>query len=147
MKDKTSNLLPQMVKLKPSRRPKHGGYSFIRSGKIPDDKREVERYLTWLRQKYIEDIGPREEDLSAGQMLLLNKLITFEGLTRCMEIEAARRETVNSPKHHSTYTNHILKICQMLGLERKANEGPDIQTYIREFDAAKEKRNKEGKDG
>ena len=132
MKDKADNLLPEMVKLRPSRRPKHGGYSFIRSGKMPDDKREVERYLTWLRQKYIEDIGPEEKDLSAGQMLLLNKLITFEGLTRCMEIEAARRETVNLPKHHSTYTNHILKICQMLGLERKADEVLDLHKYIDE---------------
>jgi len=100
---------------RPRGRPKlrHGGYSFMRSGKIPADKPEIERYLTWLRLKYIDDLGPEEADLTAGQAVLLNKLITLEGLTRCIEVMASREEKVMLPQRYMSYVNTIVKICQV----------------------------------
>ena len=116
---------------RPRGRPKlrHGGYSFMRSGKIPADKPEIERYLTWLRLKYIDDLGPEEADLTAGQAVLLNKLITLEGLTRCIEVMAAREEKVMLPQRYMSYVNTIVKICQALGIERKDLE-PDVMTPL-----------------
>lgn len=97
----------------------HGGYSYLTSGKLPEDKQYVQKYLTQIRQLYIEDLGPQEEDLTAGQLLLLNRLITMEGLCRCIEIEAARAGTLNLRQRYSTYANMTIKICSLLGIERK----------------------------
>ena len=101
---------------------RHGGYSFMKSGKIPADKPEIDRYLTWVRLRYIEDLGPEEKDLTAGQTILLNKLITLEGLTRCIEVMAAREEKVMLPQRYMSYVNTILKLCQTLGIKRVAQE-------------------------
>jgi len=101
---------------------RHGGYSYISSGILPEDKKYIERYLTQLRAQYILDIGPEEKDLTAAQELLLNKLVTIEGLTRCMEINSARQETFKMPQNHSTYVNLVLKICTLLGIERRVLE-------------------------
>jgi hypothetical protein len=98
---------------------RHGGYSYLTTGELPADKKYVEKYLTRLRQKYIENIGPREEDLTAGQAVLLNKLITMEGLCRCIEIEAARAGTLNLRHKYPTYVNMIIKVCSLLGIEKK----------------------------
>lgn len=98
---------------------RHGGYSYLTTGQLPADKRYVEKYLTRLRQSYIEDIGPHEEDLTAGQAVLLNKLITTEGLCRCIEIEAARKGTLDLRQRYPTYANMVIKICSLLGIEKK----------------------------
>jgi hypothetical protein len=111
----------------------HGGYSYLTTGELPEDKLYVQRYLTQIRQLYIENISGTEDNMTAGQIILLNKLITLEGLTRCIEIEAARTGTLNLRHKYPTYINHIIKICTHLGIERrKIDEGPDLQTYIAE---------------
>ena len=101
---------------------RHGGYSYVSSGIMPQDKKYLERYLTQMREAYIIDIGPTEKDLTAGQLLLLNKLVTLEGLTRCMEVHIARKESFELIRNHSTYVNLVLKIVQMLGIERRELE-------------------------
>ena len=120
---------------------RHGGYSYLTTGELPADKRYVEKYLTRLRQSYIEDISETEERMTAGQAVLLNKLITMEGLCRCIEIEAARAKTLDLRHKYSTYVNMIIKICSLLGIEkRKVDEPLDVQSYIKEFDEDKEKK-------
>ena len=108
-----------LVKLPPGRKPKHGGYTFMRSSRIPEDKQEIERYLTGLRQGYISDICGEEKDLTTGQLILLNKLITLEGTNRCVEIQAARDGAIDSlDERYNARNNQIIKICLALGIEQ-----------------------------
>lgn len=109
--------------LKPGPRIQHGGYSYLRTGKMPKDKAAIERYLTWLRMTYAQDIAGTEDNMTAGQTILLNKLIMLEGLCRCIETTAAAITEATSKLHDmphkwSSYINSITKICGMLGIER-----------------------------
>jgi hypothetical protein len=110
---------PEGITLRPGPKITHGGYSYIRTGKIPKDRQEIERYLTWVRQTYIEDIAGTEDKLTAGQTVLLNKLILLEGLCRCIEYQAAKTESLGMPQKYLSYMNNIIKICSLLGIERK----------------------------
>lgn len=111
------------VRLRPGRKPRHGGYTFMRSGKIPEDKIEIERYLTFIRQGYISDIGPTEDDLSTGQLILLDTLITLKGVNRCVEIEAAKAGDIRSlDERYNSRNNQIVKICLSLGIEQNSHE-------------------------
>lgn len=112
------------ITLRPGPRVRHGGYTYIRTGKVPKKKAEVERYLTWVRQTYIEDVAGEERNLTAGQTVLLNKIILLEGLCRCIEItviEVAEKsgQLPVMPQKYMSYVNTITKICGMLGIERR----------------------------
>lgn len=112
------------ITLRPGPRVRHGGYTYIRTGKVPKKKAEVERYLTWVRQTYIEDVAGEERNLTAGQTVLLNKIILLEGLCRCIEItviEVAEKsgQLPVMPQKYMSYVNSIVKICGMLGIERR----------------------------
>jgi len=135
-----------MVKPKRTRLTKkklrHGGYTYLQTGQLPADKLFIGKYLTQLRAKYIEDLGPREEDLTAGQLLLVNKLLTLEGWCRCVEVEAARKQTLDLRDKYTTFTHLVLKVCALLGIERRAGdkELPTPLEIAAEFDRKKEER-------
>lgn len=123
---------PEDIVLHPGRRTRHGGYTYLRTGNLPKKRANVERYLTWIRETYIEDIAGSEEHLTAGQTILLNKLILLEGLTRCIEITTAEiaektGSLYNMPQYYLSYVNSITKLCGMLGIERK-EDGKGIPT-------------------
>ena len=91
----------------------------MRTGEIAEDKIEIERYLTGLRQGYISDIAGQESNLTTGQLILLNKLITLEGTNRCVEIQAARNGAISSlDERYNARNNQIIKICLALGIDR-----------------------------
>jgi len=118
--------MKQSIIKRPPGRPRtlrHGGYSYVTTGLLPKDKRYVELYLDMIRESYVQYLGSDEKDLSPGQLILLDKLITLEGLTRCMEIEAAERGVMKLPQRHTTYLNHIIKICLSLGIEKREEKG------------------------
>lgn len=112
------------ITLRPGPRVRHGGYSFLRTGKMPKEKARIEKYLTWVRMTYAEDIAGEEVNLTAGQTVLLNKLILLEGLCRCIEVMAAevtdRTGTLyHMPDKYLSYVNSIVKICSQLGITRR----------------------------
>ena len=124
MSENKAKTHPESIELRPGPRKRHGGYSYIKTGKLPRHKRHIERYLTWVREIYIEDIAGTEDKMTAGQTVLLNKLILLEGLCRCIEttvadITAETGKLTGMPHHYTTYVNLILKICSQLGIERK----------------------------
>lgn len=136
---------PEDIVLKPGPRIKHGGYSFLRTGRMPKEKARIEKYLTWLRMTYIEDIASTEDNLTAGQTILLNKLILLEGLCRCIEVMAAEitEKTgvlYNMPDKYLGYVNTIAKICNLLGIKRMEIEVwiPTPQEVAAEVDREKE---------
>lgn len=115
---KKHNLSETRLATGPKRR--HGGYTFMATGRIPDDKREIERYLTGIRIGYVLDIGPKEEDLTTGQIVLLDTLITLKGVNRCIEVEALKAMDIRGmEQNYNTRNNQIIKICLALGIEQK----------------------------
>ena len=115
---------PEDIILQPGPRVPHGGYSYIRTGRIPKRKANIERYLTWVRMTYAEDVAGSEENMTAGQTVLLNKLILLEGLARCIETTAAEvtektGQLYAMPTKYMSYVSAIMKLCSLLGVERK----------------------------
>ena len=113
----------QTIKLPSGPKSRHGGYSHMKTGAVPLDKKEIERYLSGLRAGYVQDLGPQEEDLTTGKLLLLNKLITLEGCQRCVEIQAARDGNLKLlDLHYNARNNLIVKIALCLGINHRASE-------------------------
>lgn len=133
------------VKLKTGKKSTHGGYSFLTTGRLPEHRREVERYLTMVREGLIRDIAGEEGDLTAAQLILLDRVISKVGLLRCME-EHVREAGIFKgqelapalKKSYISYSNSLRLDLQALGIDkRKADEGFDLGAYIREHDAEK----------
>ena len=72
------------VRLKPGRKVKHGGYSFLSKGKLPEDRAYIERYLTACRQGLIDDLGG-DRNLFTAQAILIDRIISKLGCVRCIE--------------------------------------------------------------
>ena len=72
------------VRLKPGRKIKHGGYSFLSKGKLSEDRAYIERYLTACRQGLIDDLGG-DRNLSTAQAILIDRIISKLGCIRCIE--------------------------------------------------------------
>jgi len=143
--DNNKNSGPDDLQLRPGPKARHGGYTFLRTGRLPAKRAYIERYLTWLRQTYIDDIAGSEEAMSAGQTVLLNKLVLIEGLCRCIEETAAEiAEGVGAipvmPQNYLSYVNSIVKICGMLGIERKE----DAESLLTPLQIANEYDKKKG---
>jgi len=70
----------------PAGRPRtHGGYSFLSTGKLPEHRRAISRYLTQIREGLVNDFGPTEADLSTSQVILINEITTSAGFLRLVE--------------------------------------------------------------
>jgi len=111
------------AKLPRGGRRRHGGYSYLTSHRIPDDKIYVERYLTNLRESYVLDLGESEADLTTGQLVLLDTLITLKGINRCVEIESSRDGNLaRLDERYNARNNQIIKICLALGIEQSSHE-------------------------
>ena len=105
--------------LKPGPRGTHQGYVFLRSGIISKENRHIEKYLTGLRLSYIRELGPLESDLSTGQMILLNQLITCCGFTRLVEEQARKTQNISYLRtaHYSRFMKHARQLCLDLGIK------------------------------
>jgi len=110
------------VRLKPGRKIKHGGYSFLSKGKLPEDRAYIERYLTACRQGLIDDLGG-DRNLSTAQAILIDRIISKLGCVRCIE-EHTREGSVMvnqelAPALKSSYlafSNSIRLDLQALGI-------------------------------
>lgn len=112
---------------------------------LPANRADIERYLTAVRARVIEDLGPTEDDMSGIQIVLCDRLISILGCVRCME-EAAREGKTELSKHYLSFNNTIAKICNILGVEKKVTEEIlDLQTYVKEKYGKKGEENGESK--
>lgn len=150
--NKDTRLTTKFKKGKPPQHIKHGGYSFLVRGELPENRKHVLRYLTAARENLIKDLGPTEEDLTAAQIIIIDRIVSKLGIIRCIE-EYIRENTVMigarlSPslrESYLAYNNSIRLDLQALGIDkRKADEGLDLQTYIKQFDEEKERKRKNG---
>jgi hypothetical protein len=135
---------------------KHGGYSFLVKGELPENRKHVLKYLTAARQNLIKDLGPTEDDLTAAQIIIIDRIISKLGVVRCIE-EYIRENTVMtgarlSPslrESYLAYNNSIRLDLQALGIDkRKADDVLTPWQLARKVEEEdRERREKEGKDG
>jgi len=114
------------------KKPTHGGYTFFTTGKLPEHRKYIEKYLTAAREGLVRDLGDGkgEEDLSTAEIILIDRVITKLGVVRCME-EYIRGHSVMeggklaSPLKESylAYNNSIRLDLQAIGLRKKSSEG------------------------
>ena len=149
--------MDKLTKLPTGKRRTHGGFSFLATGKLPEHRREVERYLTAAREGLIRDVGGTEEGLSAAQAILIDRAIGKLGLLRCMEEHVRETGIMRGQElapalraSYLGYSNSLRLDLQALGLQRKAAD-PELTlaAVIREFDekAAARKADEKEKEG
>jgi hypothetical protein len=111
------------------RPPKHGGYSLLTKGEMPENRRYLANYLSEVREGLIEDIGPAENDLSTAQKVLIDRVISKLGVVRCVE-EFIRENSVivgndlapSLKASYLAYNNSIRLDLQALGIEKRVAE-------------------------
>jgi len=125
---------------------KHGGYSFMVKGELPENRKHVLRYLTAARENLIKDLGPTEQDLTAAQIIIIDRIVSKLGVVRCME-EYIRENTVMtgarlSPslrESYLAYNNSIRLDLQALGIDKRQTESMNLEQYVEMKDKEKEK--------
>lgn len=141
------NELAKPRQIKPRR---HGGYSFMVTGELPQHRAYLLSYLTTARENLIMDLGPTEEDLTAAQVILIDRVVSMLGVVRCIE-EHIRENSVMVGQNvapalkasYITYNNAVRMTLKELGIRTKVGEGIlDVQQAIAKFD--REKAEKEG---
>ena len=112
------------------KRPKsHGGYSYLTTGKLPENRTYILKYLMAVRQGLIRDLGPTENDLSTAQIVLIDRVTTKLGVIRCVE-EHIRENSVmqgdalapSLKASYLAYNNSLRLDLQALGLNIRAEE-------------------------
>lgn len=116
---------------------KHGGYSFIVRGKLPEHRRYLLKYLSSVREGLIHDLGPTEADLTTAQRLLIDRIATKTGIIRCIE-EHIRENSVMigdnlAPalgKSYLGYNNSIRLDLDKLGIQKKQAGKDNLDAYV-----------------
>ena len=112
------------------RRPqKHGGYSYLTTGELPEQRTYVLKYLIAVRDGLVRDLGPTENDLSTAQIVLIDRITTKLGVIRCVE-EHIRENSVmvgddlapSLKASYLAYNNSLRLDLQALGLNIKNDE-------------------------
>lgn len=111
------------------RRPRsHGGYSYLTTGALPEQRANVLKYLMAVRQGLVLDLGPTEEELSIAKIVLIDRITTKLGVIRCIE-EHIRDNSVmvgddlapSLKASYLAYNNSLRLDLQALGLEKKGD--------------------------
>ncbi len=117
---------------------KHGGYSFLVKGELPENRKHVLKYLTAARENLIQDLGPEEKDLTAAQIILIDRVVTKLGVIRCIE-EYIRENTVMTGSRLSpslresylAYNNSIRLDLAALGINKRQSETFNLHEYVK----------------
>ena len=125
----SENRTKKKGKSKRGRPPKHGGYSLLIKGELPENRKYIRRYLTAVREGLIQDLGPTEKDLTTAQLVLIDRIVTKLGVVRCIE-EYIREHTVMtgarlSPslrESYLAYNNSIRLDLAALGINKRNKE-------------------------
>lgn len=124
-----------MAKLRKTTKPqiKHGGYELIaRADAGSLEHVEVVEYLNELRADLVSDLGPKEEDLTAAERILIDRIITKIGVCRCIEKYVSRLGIFDKAgrlrgalKHnYLAYDNSITRALSALGIHTRKEEAP-----------------------
>ena len=67
--------MTKAVKLHGGTRGTHGGYTFLITGRLPEHRREVERYLAEAREGLIVDLAGAGGRVTAAQQILIDRVV------------------------------------------------------------------------
>ena len=115
---------------RPGRPPKHGGFSLmVRAGEIPERVTHIRAYLTWIREGLIRDVAGEEANLTAAQVVLIDRAISILGVIRTVEESLAEVGIMKAgvlagvlQDNYLAYCNSLRLILRELGIDKKAGE-------------------------
>ena len=120
----------KLEKRLPKGRPKatHGGFSFLTTGKLPEHRVSLQRYLSACRNGLTEDLGG-EVNMSTQELILIDRCVSILGVLRCIE-EFCKEKGVfkgdelqpSLGKHYISYTNSLKQILSLLGIESRTED-------------------------
>jgi len=120
----------KLEKRLPKGRPKatHGGFSFLTTGRLPEHRVSLQRYLSACRNGLTEDLGG-EVNMSTQELILVDRCVSILGVLRCIE-EFCKEKGVfkgdelqpSLGKHYISYTNSLKQILSLLGIESRAGD-------------------------
>ncbi len=127
-------------------RTKHGGYSLYQADLIKQHP-ELRHYLEDSRFGLIADISAEgEAGLTAGQLILIDRVTQKLGLTRLIELYISKTGILRRDKldnktleiepiliYWQSLNNAIRADLQLLGIERRVQDDsePDLQRYLK----------------
>ncbi len=122
---------------------KHGGYSFLVKGELPENRKYILKYLSAARDQLVKDMGPTEQDLTAAQIIIIDRVVTKLGVVRCIEEHIRETSVMQGHKlapslrqSYLAYNNSIRLDLQSLGINKRAEEVIDPIKYIQGEDKA-----------
>ncbi len=123
-------------KSKGGRPPKHGGFSIVAHGRLPESRRQ-RSYLSFVRDGLVRDLGPTEDDLSTAQLVTIDRCITYLGAARAIEewvsAQGFMKNGMLNPSISTFYLSFcggVLKCLSLLGFDRrKAEDIIDLGRY------------------
>lgn len=130
----------------------HGGYTYFTTGKLPEHRKYIEQYLTAARMNLIQDLGPTEQDLTAAQIIIIDRIVSKLGVIRCIE-EHIREKAVMVGDNlapalrasYLAYNNSVRLDLRELGIDKRVGDRALTPLeYIKQFDEEKERKEKEG---
>lgn len=120
----------KLEKRLPKGRPKatHGGFSFLTTGRLPEHRVSLQRYLSACRNGLTEDLGG-EVNMSTQELILIDRCVSILGVLRCIE-EFCKEKGVfkgdelqpSLGKHYISYTNSLKQILSLLGIESRTED-------------------------
>ena len=105
------------VTKKLGRPPKHGGYSYLTKGILPENRRHVRKYLSEVRECLVADLGPEEKDLSTAQRILIDRITCKLGVLRCVEEFLKERSIMQGDELAPSLKNHYLAYSNSIRLD------------------------------
>jgi hypothetical protein len=102
----------------------------VQAGKLPERRAYLRAYLTEAREGLVNDLGPTEADLTAAQVVLIDRVISKLSIIRCIEehvrekgvfTQSGELDSVLS-KSYLAWANSIRLDLQALGIDKRAGE-------------------------
>ncbi len=117
----------------------------VRAGELPENRKYLRLYLTECREGLIENLGPTEQDLTAAQVILVDRVICKLGVLRCIEEHIREAGVMKgqdlAPALRDSYLHYSREVrldLVVLGIKTKAGEGViDLTAYLKAHDAAR----------
>ncbi len=102
----------------------------IRAGELPGRRAYLTAYLTEAREGLVNDLGPLEDDLTAAQIVLIDRVISKLSVLRCVEEYVLEKGVFTTAgelhpvlsKSYLAWANSIRLDLQALGIDKQAGE-------------------------
>jgi len=125
--------------IKTGRPGRHGGFSFLTRGVLPERRGYLRHYLTAIREGLVRDIAITEEGLTTAQRILVDRTVTFLGVIRLIE-EWVREHGVLDEKgglspslsaHYLAFNRNVKEYLVLLGIDtRRTADALDLGRYL-----------------